>query len=66
MNYTEQGKKYHMDPRTAKRYAESSQQPEYTLSERKPSKLDAYKSQIDLWLEEAPYSAVRIPEKFQE
>ena len=23
MNYTQLGKKYHMDPRTAKRYAES-------------------------------------------
>ena len=66
MNYTQLGKKYHMDPRTAKRYAESPQRPEYTLSERKPSKLDAYKRQIDLWLEEAPYSAVRILEKLQE
>jgi len=66
MNYTQLGKKYHMDPRTAKRYAESPQRPEYMLSERKPSKLDAYKSQIDLWLEEAPYSAVRILEKLQE
>ena len=66
MNYTQLGRKYHMDPRTAKRYAESPQRPEYTLSERKPSKLDAYKSQIDLWLEEAPYSAVRILEKLLE
>ena len=66
MNYTQLGRKYHMDPRTAKRYAESPQRPEYTLSERKPSKLDAYKSQIDLWLEEASYSAVRILEKLLE
>lgn len=66
MNYTELGRKYHMDPRTAKRYAESPQRPEYTLTERKPSKLDAFKSQMDLWLEEAPYSAVRILEKLQE
>ena len=66
MNYTELGRKYHMDPRTAKRYAESPQRPEYALSERKPSKLDAYKNQIDLWLEEASYSAVRILEKLQE
>ena len=43
-----------MDPRTAKRYAESPQRPEYMLSRRKPSKVDAYKNQIDLWLEEAP------------
>ncbi len=31
LSYTELGKKYHMDPRTAKRYAESPQKPEYTL-----------------------------------
>ena len=66
MNYTELGRKYHIDPRTAKKYAESPQRPEYMLRERKPSKLDAFKSQIDLWLEEAPYSAVRILEKLQE
>lgn len=36
MNYTELGRKYHIDPRTAKKYAESPQRPEYTLSEHKP------------------------------
>lgn len=66
MSYVELGKKYHMDPRTAKRYAQSPQKPEYTLTQPKPKKLDAYKQQIDQWLEEAPYSAVRIPEKLQE
>ena len=66
MNYTELGKKYHLDPRTAKKYAESPQRPEYTLTGPKPSKLDAYKQQVDLWLEEAPFSAVRILEKLQE
>jgi transposase len=66
MSYTELGKKYHIDPRTAKRYAESSQRPEYTLTEPKPNKLDKYKQQVDLWLEEAPYSAVRILEKLTE
>ena len=60
MSYVEQGKKYHMDPRTAKRYADSPEKPEYTLTGPKPTKLDAYKQQIDQWLEEAPYSAVRI------
>ena len=64
--YVELGKKYHMDPRTAKRYAESPQRPEYTLTGPKPTKLDAYKQQIDQWLEEAPYSAVRILEKLKE
>ena len=66
MSYTELGRKYHIDPRTAKRYAESPQSPEYTLSVPKPTKLDAYKQQVDQWLEEAPYSAVRILEKLKE
>ena len=66
MNYKDLGKKYHIDPRTAKKYAESPQRPEYTLSEPKPNKLDKYKQQIDLWLEEAPYSAVRVHEKLLE
>lgn len=66
MSYTELGKKYHIDPRTAKRYAESPQKPEYTLSAPKPTKLDEYKQQVDQWLEEAPYSAVRILEKLKE
>ena len=66
MSYVEPGKKYHMDPRTAKRYAQSPQKPEYTLTQPKPTKLDAYKQQVDQWLEEAPYSAVRILEKLQE
>ena len=66
LSYVEQGKKYHMDQRTAKRYAESPEKPKYQLTEPKPSKLDGYKEQIDQWLEEAPYSAVRILEKLQE
>jgi len=66
LSYTELGKKYHMDPRTAKRYAESLQKPEYTLTGPRPTKLDPYKQKIDQWLEEAPYSSVRILEKLQE
>jgi len=66
MSYKEIGKRHHVDPRTAKKYAESPQKPEYTLTSPKPNKLDAYKQQVDLWLEEAPYSAVRILEKLQE
>ncbi len=66
MSYVELGKKYHMDPRTSKRYAQSPHKPQFTLTEPKPTKLDAYKQQIDQWLEEAPYSAVRILEKLQE
>jgi transposase len=66
MSYTEIGRKYHLDPRTAKKYADSPHRPEYTLTEPKPTKLDAYKQQMDTWLEEAPYSAVRILEKLTE
>lgn len=66
MNYKELGRKYNIDPRTAKRYAESSQRPEYELTEPKPTKLDEYKQRIDMWLEEAPYSAVRVLEKLAE
>ena len=66
LSYVELGRKYHMDPRTAKRYAESPQKPEYTLSEPKPTKMDPYKQIVDEWLEEAPYSALRILEKLEE
>jgi len=66
MNYTELGRKYNVDPRTAKRYAKSPQRPEYALTGPKPTKLDDYKQQIDIWLEEAPYSAVRVLEKLTE
>jgi transposase len=66
LSYTEIGRKYHIDPRTAKKYAESDTRPVYSLSEPKPSKLDPYKDQITVWLEEAPYSAQRILEKIKE
>ncbi len=66
LSYAEIARKHHIDPRTAKKYAESPEKPVYTLSEPKPSKLDPYKHLIDMWLEEAPYSAVRILEKLQE
>lgn len=38
----------------------------YNLTDTKPSKLDQHKEQITIWLEEAPYSAMRIWEKVQE
>ena len=66
LSYVEHGKKYQIDPRTAKRYAESPQKPEYTLSEPKPTKMDPYRQIVDEWLEEARYSAVRILEKLRE
>lgn len=66
LSYVEIGKKYNIDQRTAKKYANSEHRPVYELSAPKPSKLDPYKTQIDLWLEEAPYSAVRMMEKLEE
>jgi hypothetical protein len=50
LSYVELGRKYHMDLRTAKRYAESPQKPECTLSEPKPTKIDPYKQIVDEWL----------------
>lgn len=66
LSYTEIARKHHIDPRTAKKYAESDVRPVYTLTAPKPSKLDPYKHLIDMWLEKAPYSAVRIHEKLME
>lgn len=66
LSYTEIARKHHIDPRTAKKYAESDVRPVYTLTAPKPSKLDPYKHLINMWLEEAPYSAVRIHEKLME
>ena len=40
MSYTELERKYNVDPRTAKRYAESPARPEHTLTGSKPTKLD--------------------------
>ena len=66
LSHIELGKKYHMDPQTAKWYAESPERPEYTLSEPKPAKMDPFKPVVAEWLEEAPYSAKRILEKLRE
>lgn len=62
LNYTEIGRKYGIDPRTAKRYAQSETKPKYTLSKKRSSILDKYKATIDELLKDAPYSAVRIQE----
>lgn len=66
LSYTEIARRYNIDPRTAKKYAQSETRPVYSLSAAKPSKLDPYKEQIAIWLEEAPYSAERILEKIRE
>ena len=66
LSYMEIGRKHNVDRRTAKRYSESLDKPVYKLERAKPSKLNPYKNQIDIWLEEAPYSAQRIYEKLLE
>lgn len=66
LSYAEVAGKYHIDPRTAKKYAESETKPAYKLSATKPLKLDSYKYLIDTWLGKVPYSAVRIHEKLIE
>jgi len=66
LSYSELGRKYNIDRRTAKKYAQSESRPVYSLTDSKPSKLDPYKEQIVFWLEEAPYSALRIWEKLKE
>jgi transposase len=66
LNYSELGRRYNVDRRTAKKYALSESRPVYSLTDSKPSKLDPYKEQIVFWLEEAPYSAMRIWEKVTE
>jgi hypothetical protein len=42
MSYAEIARKYNIDPRTAKKYAESEMRSVYSLSGVKPSKLDPY------------------------
>ncbi len=66
LSYSELGRKYNIDRRTAKKYAGSESRPEYVLTDSKSSKLDPYNAQIVMWLEEAPYSAARIWEKLKE
>jgi len=61
LNYTQIGRKYGIDSRTAKKYAQTEKKPEYK-SRANESILDAYKKTVDTLLDEAPYSAVRLQE----
>jgi transposase len=60
LSYVAIGEKHNIDWRTANRYGKSEHKRVYELKEPKPSKLDPYKDHIDLMLEDARYSAVRI------
>ena len=66
LSYAEIGRKHHIDPRTAKKYAESEEVPKYTLKQKRPSKPDPYKDYIDALLEEDNYSAALILERIRE
>lgn len=66
LSYAEIGRKHHIDPRTAKKYAETEEVPKYTLKPKRPSKLDPYKDYIDALLEEDNYSAALILERIRE
>lgn len=66
LSYKEIGKKHQIDWRTARKYAHSDTRPIYTQSNPKASKLDPYKAQIALLLEEDSYSSVRIKEILEE
>jgi len=65
LSYTEIGRKYHIE-RGRRSVTQNRNRPAYTLSTPKPTKLEGYKQTVDMWLEEAPYSAVRILEKLHE
>ena len=66
LSYTEIGRKHHIDPRTAKKYAESDSIPAYKERPKRTSKLDPYKDYIDALLEEDNYSAALILERLHE
>lgn len=66
LTYTEIGRKHHIDPRTAKKYAESDSVPKYATRKKRSSKLDPHKDFIDMLLEEDNYSAALILEKLHE
>lgn len=55
LSYSKIERKYNIDRRMAKKYAQSDSRPEYELTDSKPSKLGPYTEQITIWLEESPY-----------
>lgn len=66
LSYVELSKKYNVDRRTAKKYAENIEKPKYTLKNKKIKKLDKYEYFIDELLDEAPYSAELIKDAVNE
>ncbi len=66
LSYTSIGKKYNIDRRTAKKYAESEKKPKYRYIKPRKKKIDEYIGYIEELLIQAPYSAVRIKERIEE
>ena len=62
MILTDIGKKYGIDPRTAKKYATANERSMYPKDTTRPTKIEPYKEMLDELLAEAPYRSVRIQE----
>ena len=54
LSYAEIARKYHIDPRTAKKYAESDTRPVAAYLMQNRQKLDPYKEQIMIWPQGGP------------
>ena len=66
LSYVNIAKKYNIDRRTAKKYAEENKKPTYVYKNPRKRKIDNYISYIDELLGDAPCSAVRIKELIEE
>jgi len=55
LSYTEIGKKYDIEPRTARKYSETEKKPKYPENTNRKSKIEAYKHAINELLSEASY-----------
>lgn len=66
LSYVNIAKKYNIDRRTAKKYAEENKKPTYFYKNPRKREIDNYISYIDELLGDAPYSAVRIKELIEE
>ena len=66
MSYSDIGRKYNIDRRTAKKYCESDVKPKYTYKRPKHKIMEDYADYVAELLSEAPYSATRIKELIEE
>lgn len=66
MSYSDIGRKYNIDRRTAKKYCDSDEKPKYTYQRPRHKIMEDYADYVAELLEEAPYSAVRIKKLIEE